>query len=62
MADSDKPIAGATTPHAASRRRVPLIHTAYGVPCTRHLSSRNTYREDLDALMPGMAALLFIMT
>jgi hypothetical protein len=64
IVDLDKPVAGATTPHAASRHRIPLIHPAYGAPCARHLSFRNarTYREDLNALILGMAALLFIMT
>jgi hypothetical protein len=59
----DKLIAGTTTPHAASCHRASLIHPAYGVTCARHLSSRNarTYREDLYALIPGMAALLFIL-
>ncbi|KAF8489019.1 hypothetical protein F5888DRAFT_1213823 [Russula emetica] len=33
-------ILSATTPHAASRHRVPLIHAAYGAPCARHPEMR----------------------
>jgi hypothetical protein len=62
IADLDKPIAGMTTPHAASclRARLSVQRTERRVRVIYNLEVRER-SKDLNALIPGMAALLFIM-